>query len=203
MNNALKYSWTNGDIALTVEDDWILQKKLDLTHFVKVLSGDSDVGMIRLCYLDSAHALEQYDEGLKCVRKSKNNFIFNNQCGIRHRRIYDFIGYNKENCSGDYQESYIRDRYNKLTNFGETYKVLWPSEIKVGTMDDPSLYFVHVGKSVSGHGFYDIPTRYLWIYGDSWKNEISSMLTDVFFRIIIPTYNISKFLKRCLDSISH
>jgi len=35
MNNGLKYAWTNSDIALTCEDDWILTKPLDITNFVR------------------------------------------------------------------------------------------------------------------------------------------------------------------------
>ena len=33
-------------------------------------------------------------------------------------------------------------------------------------MDDSSMYFIHVGKSVSGHERYGVPERYKWIYGD-------------------------------------
>ena len=205
MNNALKYAWTNGDIVLTMEDDWILQKELDLTYYAKILREDENVSLIRLCYIDQRHILEPYNENLDSVRQSTNNFIFNNQCGLRHKRIYDFLGYNKENCNGDDQEKYIRDRYNDMTNFGETYKVLWPNKLKKDSMDDPSLYFVHVGKSVSGHGWYDIPARYKWIYQEKWINEVNSMVNnnEIFFRVIIPTYNTTKYIRRCLDSINN
>ena len=205
MNNALKYAWTNGDIILTMEDDWILQKELDLTYYAKILREDENVSLIRLCYIDQRHILEPYNENLDSVRQSTNNFIFNNQCGLRHKRIYDFLGYNKENCNGDDQEKYIRDRYNDMTNFGETYKVLWPNKLKKDSMDDPSLYFVHVGKSVSGHGWYDIPARYKWIYQEKWINEVNSMVNnnEIFFRVIIPTYNTTKYIRRCLDSINN
>ena len=201
MNNALKYAWTNSDIVLTVEDDWILQRELDLTYYVKILEEDKNTSLIRLSYLDQRHELDPYNEFLDSVRKSTNNFIFNNQCCLRHKRIYDFLGYNKENCSGDEQEQYIRDRYNELTNFGEKYKVLWPKELKKDSLDDPSLYFVHVGKSVSGHDWYDIPHRYKWIYEEKWLKEITQSNNNIFFRIIIPSYNTSKYIKRCLDSI--
>jgi hypothetical protein len=101
MNNALKYAWTNGELALTMEDDWILQKELDLSYYAKVLVEDEDTSLIRLCYIDCRHKVETYDDKLEIVGKSTNNFIFNNQCGLRHRRIYDFLGYNRENCHGD------------------------------------------------------------------------------------------------------
>ena len=52
MNNALKYAWENGELALTMEDDWILQKELDLQYYVKVLCEDDNVALIRLCALN-------------------------------------------------------------------------------------------------------------------------------------------------------
>lgn len=89
-----------------------------------------------------------------------------------------------------------------MTNFGETYKVLWPKFLKKDSMDDPSLYFVHVGKSVSGHGWYGVPERFKWIYEDKWNDEIHSMIdNNLFFRIIIPAFNTSTTIRRCLDSI--
>ena len=36
-------------------------------------------------------------------------------------------------------------------------------------MDDSSMYFIHVGKSVSGHERYVVPERYKWIYDDTHK----------------------------------
>ena len=172
-----------------------------MSYYVKILSEDENVSLIRLCYIDIRHQVAPYNDKLECVYKSTNNFIFNNQCGLRHKRIYDFLGYNKENCSGDDQEEYIRDRYNKMTNFGQKYKVLWPKELKKDSMDDPSLYFIHVGKSVSGHNWYGVPQRYKWIYEKKWLDELSKMTEGVFFRVIIPTYNTSSTIKRCLDSI--
>ena len=101
LNNALMYSWTNGDLSFTVEDDWILQRTLELKKYVDVLMSDQDTAMVRLAYLDKRHKLTPYNKFLNAVGKSQFNFIFNNQCGLRHRRIYDVMGYNKENCNGD------------------------------------------------------------------------------------------------------
>jgi hypothetical protein len=101
MNNALKYAWTNGELALTIEDDWILQKELDLSYYAKILLEDKNTSLIRLSFLDGRHNVTTYDDKMNIVGKSSNNFIFNNQCGLRHKRIYDLIGYNIENCHGD------------------------------------------------------------------------------------------------------
>lgn len=204
MNNALKYAWENGELALTMEDDWILQKELDLQYYVKVLCEDDNVALIRLCALNQNNQVERYNDRFDAICKSKkNNFIFNNQCGLRHKRIYDFLGYNKENCSSDEQECYIRNRYNKMTDFGHIYKVLFPIEIKKGTFDDPSLYFIHVGKSVSGHNWDNVPERYSWIYESEWLDLIKKEQENVFFRIIMPSYKSSQFIGRCLDSIKN
>ena len=42
-------------------------------------------------------------------------------------------------------------------------------------MDDSSMYFIHVGKSVSGHEIYGVPERYKWIYGDVKYDVIVSL----------------------------
>lgn len=173
LNNALMYSWTNGDLAFTVEDDWILQRPMDLKKYVDVLVSDKDTSMIRLAYLDKRHKLTPYNDYLNMVGKSLFNFIFNNQCGLRHKRIYDAIGYNKENCNGDKQEEDLRDKYNLVSNYGEHFKVLFPKELAVHTFDDPSLYFIHVGKSTNGHVWYEIPKRYSWIYEESWLKKVN------------------------------
>ena len=173
LNNALMDSWTNGDLAFTVEDDWILQRPMDLKKYVDVLVSDKDTSMIRLAYLDKRHKLSPYNDYLNVIGKSLFNFIFNNQCGLRHKRIYDAIGYNKENCNGDKQEEDLRDKYNLVSNYGEHFKVLFPKELAVHTFDDPSLYFIHVGKSTNGHVWYEIPRRYSWIYEESWLKKVN------------------------------
>ena len=42
-------------------------------------------------------------------------------------------------------------------------------------MDDNSMCFIHVGKSVSGHERYEVPERYKWIYGDVKYDVIVSL----------------------------
>ena len=172
LNNALKYAWKNGDLVLTVEDDWILERSLDLEYYSKILQEDCNLSMIRLAYLDDRHEVTEYNEKLYCIGQSKYNYIFNNQCALRHKRIYDFLGYYKENCNSDEQEEDFKNRYNNKTFYGKYYKVLFPKDVKPGTFDDKSLYFIHVGRSTNGHSWYDVPERYNWIYEDKWIMEI-------------------------------
>ena len=37
LNNGLKYAWTNSEYVLRIEDDWILERKLDIVSHVKIL----------------------------------------------------------------------------------------------------------------------------------------------------------------------
>ncbi len=198
LNKALKYSWENGNLSLTVEDDWILQRELDLKKYADVLLNDPDTSMVRLAYLDKRHQLSDYNNFLYKVGKSLFNFIFNNQCGLRHKRIYDAMGYNKENCNGDKQEEDLRDKYNSISNFGKHYKVLFPKELAIHTFDDPSLYFIHAGKSTNGHTWYEVPKRFRWIYDADWLKKINKINTHPIVLITDEKYtkNVEKMIRQ-------
>lgn len=62
-------------------------------------------------------------------------------------------------------------------------------------MDDSSMYFIHVGKSVSGHERYVVPERYRWVYTEKIypSNPVVSF--------IIPVYNTGYNIRGCINSI--
>ena len=166
LNNGLKYAWTNSDIVLTTEDDWILEKELKLAHYVDIINKNNDIGGIRLATMNYAIANKRSGHKGFYIVESDGKYktsVFNNQVMLRHKRTYDKIGYYKENCSGDVSEI---DEINKFNN-QKGLAVLYPDFIKQNSMDDSSMYFIHVGKSVSGHERYGVPERYQWIYDEN------------------------------------
>lgn len=129
LNNGLKYAWNNSDIVLTTEDDWYIEKDLDIINDVRVLLSNPDICMIRYgtLFVDNIKNkpwyvnTSQYNSLFDYVySRSKNStkMIFNNPIGLRHKRIYDKIGYYPENVEPDVVERVISDRYNDLTTYG-------------------------------------------------------------------------------------
>ena len=167
MNNGLKEAFKTSDIVLRTEDDWFLEKKLYLRKYVEAISNNSSIAGIRMAMVGSnVYSENQYDlDGLKCLVGDYNSWIFNNQTMLVHRRIHDAIGWYRENETADREEDEFRRRFNSFTNSGKTkFHVYSPVEMKWGTLDDPSLWFIHVGRSTLGHTMYREPRRYSWIY---------------------------------------
>lgn len=181
LNNGLRYAWTNSDIVLTTEDDWILEKELKLAHYVDIVNKSTDIAGIRLATMNYAIANKRSGHnGFYIVESDGKNktSVFNNQVMLRHKRTYDNIGYYKENCSGDVSEI---DEIRKFNN-QKGLAVLYPDFIKQKCMDDSSMYFIHVGKSVSGHEIYGVPERYKWIY------DITQKLNDTSIIVAMATF---------------
>lgn len=194
LNNGLKYAWTNSDIVLTTEDDWILEKELKLAHYVDIINKNNDIGGIRLATMNYAIANKRSGHKGFYIVESDGKYktsVFNNQVMLRHKRTYDKIGYYKENCSGDVSEI---DEIKKFNN-QKGLAVLYPDFIKQNCMDDSSMYFIHVGKSVSGHERYGVPERYQWIYGYI-KYDVIVSLTS--FPSRLQRFDL---MKKCLDSL--
>ena len=194
LNNGLKYAWTNSDIVLTIEDDWILEKELKLAHYVDIVNKSTDIAGIRLATMNYAIANKRSGHKGFYIVESDGKYktsVFNNQVMLRHKRTYDKIGYYKENCSGNVSEI---DEINKFNN-QKGLAVLYPNFIKQNCMDDSSMYFIHIGKSVSGHERYVVPERYKWIYGDV-KYDVIVSLTSFPSR-----FQRFDLMKKCLDSL--
>lgn len=189
LNNGLIYAWTNSDIVLTTEDDWILEKELKLAHYVDIVNKSTDIAGIRLATMNYAIANKRSGHKSFYIVESdgKNKTsVFNNQVMLRHKRTYDKIGYYKENCSGDISEI---DEIKKFNN-QKGLAVLYPDFIKQNCMDDSSMYFIHIGKSVSGHERYCVPERYKWIYDDNHK------------LIVVTFTSWTKRINNCVEVIS-
>lgn len=183
MNNGLRYAFSNSPIVLTVEDDWLLKKDLDLGPYVSYMLGHEDCGTIRFgfLYVHDGVVLGN-DNGLLTEITMRNGDVsawtITNQIALRHRRFYDQFGMYMENCHPDISERNMCLRYNEAK---DKPKVYWPTSFKTNTMYDESLPFEHFGESLVGHN---------WDKG-----------TKPFFRIITPTYNTSDLLIRCARSL--
>lgn len=193
LNQALQLAFQKGEVVLTTEDDWILQKGLNLDALVEVLMSDKYAAMIRLAATGKCERVAcQYPFLEKVQGANKYASIMNLQVALRHKRLYDALGWYVENESPDTVESRMSKAYNARTIHGTTksLSVFVLKEIKHQTLDDPSLYFIHVGKSTMNHT-YTVPKRYEYIYDD----------VDNFFDIVMPAKNSSGLIGRAISSV--
>ena len=176
MNNGLSIAFGMSDIAMTVEDDWVLERELDITGHVEEAAKDG-VAEIRLGACMKTHVTPMDDRYWMCFGRREDGFVsvFNNQCAIRHRRVYDALGGYDDSPRMD-PEVNFRNRFNAYTHYGwNRMKVLFPREIRLRTLDDPSMYFIHVGRSIMNHD-YPVPARYRFLYGENAGERIDIAL---------------------------
>lgn len=151
LNNGLREAFNVSPIVLRTEDDWYLQKELDLYYYVKTLVDNECIAAIRLAAVCNASVKPSCFSGfLEVYADGKCNSVFNNQVALCHRRIYDSIGYYLDNVPSDESEQDMVNRFNISAN---SFKVLFPSFIKMHTLNDKSLFFMHFGKSTVGHSY--------------------------------------------------
>lgn len=210
MNIGLQKAFEYSDVVLRVEDDWLLQKKLDLDRFVKTLRENKTVCGIRIGMVGGGvNRNNTFNDKNYVVLTgpSDKSWLFVNQVAIVHKRIHDSLGWYEENVSADKSEEEFRTRFNKATNNGSrTWTLLVPAEMKWRTFDDPSLWFIHVGRSTLGHTIYKEPKRYSWIY--SKKNYLQK--EDVVVKnsiswprisVMMTTHNRTSVAQTVIDSL--
>ena len=200
MNNGLKEAFRISDFVLRCEDDWILEKKLDLVQHIRTMMANKEVVAIRLAMVAGGVKVNERKKipGYKvlCGDYGSNSWIFNNQVCLVRKTIHDRIGWYTENTTADKEESEFKDRFNKRSDWGKKdFIVLSPSEMKWNTLDDPSLWFIHVGRSTLGHTIYKEPKRYSWIYSSRPKEIVKAkvekkMLEDFLVKKLV-TKNIN------------
>ena len=167
MNNALHEAWKYSDKCLTIEDDWYLQKKLYLDNCINTMDTDDTIVGIRLGIIESLNHVLPYNRYFYKIVSQPGldyTFIYNFQIMLRSKRIYDKLGYYTHN-SPDEDEKSFALKQCALSDRGrnENIKTLYPTSMPRNTIDDPGLYFIHMGKSIVNHTVY-IPERFNWIY---------------------------------------
>jgi coenzyme F420-reducing hydrogenase beta subunit len=192
LNNGLYNSFERSDIVLTTEDDWLLVKELNMDLYVKTIIENKEIGGIRLATssyngrelkdFDSSFYKFIYNSSIKIL--NNNYWIFNNQVMLRHKRVYDKLGYYKENCHADEQEREFCIKFNNFTNFGENYfKVLYPRclNLKSELFGDKN-YFHHIGiTTMPGNNRKNRPLKneYLEINSNDYTKKLQNRFTNL------------------------
>ena len=175
MNDAIKEAMKISNVAFRMEDDWIMEKDLDIGPWMDLLENDEQVYFIRLGQIQAEPDwVKPYrpDLGLDWLDYRPNSrYPVNNQCGAFHKRLYQLTGYYREDFDIDEAEFELGRKFRILThNFKDPKKVLWPHGQPVDLDESPARIFVHAGGSTLGHSCFDegVPERY-WAYQeDGW-----------------------------------
>ena len=158
-----------------MEDDWILERGLDIGPWCDLMTEDASVHFIRLGQIQiEPERVRPYrpDLGLDWLDYMPNaSYPVNHQCGIVHRRLHDLVGWYREDFSLDECEFNFGRRFRIATrNFRDGQKVLWPHGQPIGLGDAPGRFFTHAGGSTLGHTCFDrgVPERYWPYQEDGW-----------------------------------
>lgn len=94
-NIAWQGSGQYGDLTLWLEDDWALQRPLDIAPYANFLMGDPAIGMIRLAQIPINLHSETVGYNSQIYLKLKKNitqYYFSGNPSLRHSRFFDFYG---------------------------------------------------------------------------------------------------------------
>ena len=213
MNNGLKYAFENGDIVLTTEDDWYLHDPFNIDEMIYLIDKNNDIAGIRigaiLCPECSRNLKpSKFKNYLKLEGKTDKGSVFNNQVMIRHKRIFDKIGFMKENCSTEDQEQDLRIKYNKLTDSGKKFLyVLWPKDFDVETLYGIHNPFYHIGVStdkITPYKKWNISNEFKQMNNDKLDEEFrKKMLKNQYQddKVIVSMTSYPKNIKYTAQSI--
>ncbi len=90
-NKAIDEALKQCDIILWLEDDWELNKDLEITPYVKLLMEKENVGMVRMGYMAvdlDCHTVGH--DGIHYLRIEKSTqYAYSGNPSLRHRRYFD------------------------------------------------------------------------------------------------------------------
>ena len=211
MNNGLDWSFKFTDTVLTIEDDFLLRKRFNITKYVKELL-KPDVAGIKLAANSERFnpVVECGHPGFKKVTADRKvlmsqRYTFNNLVMLRHKRVFDEIGKYAENVLPDVMEVDALIRFNNAFDNGHSdrLKVLWPTNLRLNTYDTE--WFVHIGKSTLGHtSGIDTAKPYEYLADEELNRKCVDYSRRFFssdIHLIIPCYNNPDLLDRCLRSV--
>lgn len=163
MNRGLEAALAHNDVCLRLEDDWMLDRPLDVGRWASVMN-DRSIGAVRLGMMfRKDYELNDFGDGLmKLVSAKGRRFNFNNQVALVHCGVHYLCGGYKENESPQIVERDMADRFNEQTHFGLLSPwICWPKGWARCRYYDPTLPFVHIGRSTIGNRSGDVPTKYM------------------------------------------
>ena len=166
MNNGIKYAFSLSDFVLTTEDDWLMSEKTKFDEYVHMIQkpdvagirfGEAKLGLISLNdskYKDYYRVLE----GKPDPASNNTCYVYNFQVMLRHRKVFDRLGFLDETTDPTTAERKYRDRFNSRLLHDDSMQILWPKKLKINTLN--AGYFEHIGASTLGHSWFSVDNKW-------------------------------------------
>lgn len=139
MNYSLRKIYEICDLCLVMEDDWELEKPLDLSPYVRLLTNTDNYGLVRFGYL-SANLLGYLvsEEGKLLWRLEPNGetYRFTGHPSLRHKRFHQHYGWYDEGLPAGWTELSMAGKVNQ---FPKGPHIVYPTDC--GTWG----FFGHIG----------------------------------------------------------
>ncbi len=132
MNLGINACLDRADLWLHLEDDWILPKPLSLEPFVRLLTEDDSIGMIRMGRLSAGITAETYggaDKVWWLMKKKSDTYVFSGNPSLRHRRFAAAYGRYSEN--RDLGPGQVELSYCNSFNTKPGPGIVWPGFLSV------------------------------------------------------------------------
>ena len=176
INNGLDEGFRLSDVVLRTEDDWYLDRKLDMYRYIKILESREVCG-IRMAAWGGSVKESKWDGMLIAYNlwEDSKELVFNNQVMLVHRRSRDVVGRYPENIGGAPSEEAVSARYNRKTKGGNVPPfVLIDGATKPFRLNNGP-FFSHIGvESTELHNYKMAPRRLLERVVDT-RKELSGM----------------------------
>ena len=153
MNNGLRDAFSDSDLCLRIEDDWILKRPLDVGPWCDAM-GPMRIGSLRLgmMFRKPSELVPSECGLLRVASEPHRTYTFNNQVAIVSRDLWRMLGPYVENVHPQRTERDMAVRYNALTLKGSRPPyVMWPEGWETMSHHGPNMAFDHAGVSTLGH----------------------------------------------------
>lgn len=129
-NKAWHIAHEHADLTLFLEDDWNLERELDLTHYAKLLMDYRDIGMVRMGYLNlnmKGQCIGRDGHLYWLLDRNADSYVFTGHPSLRHRRYREAYGPYPEGLNPGNTELAYASQY-RYAQFGGP-EIVWPAEL--------------------------------------------------------------------------
>lgn len=128
MNHSLRKIFTTTDLVLVLEDDWLLNRKLEIGPYVNTLMNHDQYGMIRFGYIYPnllGYTVSEEGKIFWRLEPNQETYIFCGHAALRHKRFHEAYGYYDEGLTPGLTELSMAGKMNVKYDYP---RIMYPAE---------------------------------------------------------------------------
>lgn len=128
MNRALKKIFETTDLVLVMEDDWVLQRPIDVGPYVRTLTNNPTHGMIRYGYISPnvlGYLISEENTLYWRLEPNEETYRFVGHPSLRHKRFHEVYGWYDEGLPAGMTELSMCGKVNQKP---DGPSILYPAE---------------------------------------------------------------------------